>query len=72
MQPIVVFIPIAVICSAFFFKRCATDLTQAILSVSYALVLNGNLTTVIKLIVGRLSEEWGKSLVKSPMNNSIF
>jgi len=53
LWPIVVFIPIAVICSAFFFKRCATDLTQAILSVSYALVLNGNLTTVIKLIVGR-------------------
>jgi len=50
---IVVFIPLGVICLFFFFKHDVADLTQAILSLTYALVLNGNITTVIKLVVGR-------------------
>jgi len=53
---IVVFIPLGVICLFFFFKHDVADLTQAILSLTYALVLNGNITTVIKLVVGKSRE----------------
>merc|ERR1712071_282578 len=52
-QPIVIFLPLGLFFFVFLFRQSILDFTQAVLSFSLALVLNGNITTLIKLIVGR-------------------
>jgi len=53
LWPIVVFIPLAFFCVVYFFKRDKADVVQGLLALSFALVLNGVVTTLVKLIVGR-------------------
>ncbi|EFX71150.1 hypothetical protein DAPPUDRAFT_216951 [Daphnia pulex] len=53
LWPIVVFAPIIVIFVMYFFRREVTDVTQALLSLTLALGINGIVTDIIKLTVGR-------------------
>jgi len=53
LWPIVIFLPLGLFFFVFLFRQSILDFTQAVLSFSLALVLNGNITTLIKLIVGR-------------------
>ena len=53
VQPIVVFAPLIVIFMVYFFRREVTDVTQALLSLTLALGINGIVTDIIKLTVGK-------------------
>ena len=52
-KPIVVIFPIAAILGVFALRRDVTDLVQAILSFSLAFGLNGLITDIVKLSVGK-------------------
>ncbi len=52
-QPIVVFAPLIVIFVMYFFRREVADVTQALLSLTLALGINGIVTDIIKLTVGK-------------------
>ena len=57
VHPIVVFAPLIVIFMVYFFRREVTDVTQALLSLTLALGINGIVTDIIKLTVGKESKE---------------
>lgn len=52
-KPIVVIFPIAAILGVYALRRDVTDLVQAILSFSLAFGLNGLITDIVKLSVGK-------------------
>jgi hypothetical protein len=49
----VVFAPLIVIFVMYFFRREVTDVAQALLSLTLALGINGIITDIIKLTVGK-------------------